>query len=332
MMLLLTTLLAAAHPLPATTAPSATTATATATVTGIETQGPQGALSGTMVRPEKADAPVVLIIPGSGPTDRDGNNPLGVTASTYRLIAEGLAQQGIASVRIDKRGMFGSAAAADANAVTIDAYADDTHSWVDAIRQETGQPCVWLLGHSEGGLVALASAARQADDICGLILAATPGRPVGDVMKAQLRDNPANAPLLDSATDIIDTLARGNTVAAGDIPAPLAGLFAPAVQGFLVSLFSYDPAQLAASVDRPILILQGARDLQVTLADADALAAAQPASAHFTRITLADTNHVLKSVTEDGMGPNFATYANPDLPLAPGVISSIAEFIGANSR
>ena len=76
-------------------------------------------------------APVVLIIPGSGPTDRDGNNPLGVTAAPYRLLAEALAAKGVSSVRIDKRGMFGSkAAVADRNKVTIGDYAADAHNWV----------------------------------------------------------------------------------------------------------------------------------------------------------------------------------------------------------
>src|SRR5262249_44225503 len=110
--------------------------------TGLEAPGPAGALRGTMLAPEQAKGPVILIIPGSGPTNRDGNNPLGVTASTYRLLAEDIAARGITSVRIDKRGMFGSArAVADANAVTIADYAADVHSWVDVIRRKTGASC-----------------------------------------------------------------------------------------------------------------------------------------------------------------------------------------------
>ena len=80
--------------------------------------------------------------------------------------------------------MFGSVGAVpDANAVTFDAYADDVRSWIDTIRRRTGARCVWLLGHSEGGVVALAAAARSTTDICGLVLVATPGRPLGDVLK-----------------------------------------------------------------------------------------------------------------------------------------------------
>ncbi len=96
----------------------------------VETRGPNGALAGTLLSSDAVNAPPVLIIPGSGPTDRDGNSPIGIKASTYRLLAEGLAGEGIAALRIDKRGLFGSAAAIqDPDAVTIGAYADDVHAW-----------------------------------------------------------------------------------------------------------------------------------------------------------------------------------------------------------
>ncbi len=98
---------------------------------------------------------MVIIIPGSGPTDRNGDNPAGVAGAVYRQLAEQLTARGIATLRIDKRGMFGSRAAiANANAVTIADYAADAHAWAKAARAATGARCVWLLGHSEGGLVA----------------------------------------------------------------------------------------------------------------------------------------------------------------------------------
>lgn len=191
----------------------------TAFILKIAGRDPQPLLSG------KRGEPAILIIPGSGPTDRDGNNRLGVAASTYRLLAEALAREGIASVRIDKRGMFGSAAAiADANAVTVDDYAQDVHNWARVITRQTGAPCVWVLGHSEGGLVAL-QAAQRPDGICGLILVATPGRPMGDILKAQLRANPANTPLLPDADRAIDTLTGGARIDPATLPSPLQPLF-----------------------------------------------------------------------------------------------------------
>src|ERR1039458_7564717 len=96
--------------------------------TFVEAPGPAGPLKGTMLSSGTVSGPVVLIIPGSGPVDRDGNNLAGLKASTYRLLAEGLAAEGVTSVRIDKRGMYASLAAApDGNAVTISDYATDIH-------------------------------------------------------------------------------------------------------------------------------------------------------------------------------------------------------------
>lgn len=289
----------------------------------IEAPGPNGRLRGTMVTPAR-DAPVILIIPGSGPTDRDGNSPLGIRAATYRLLAEGLAEQGIGSVRIDKRGMFGSQGAVpDANAVTVNDYVRDIGTWVDAVRTRTGANCVWLLGHSEGGLVALAAAGKT-KHLCGLVLVATIGRPLGDVLKEQLRANPANAPLLDAADAAINELSAGRRVNAGSLPPALAPLFNHAVQGFLISAFALDPAELAGKANKPILILQGQRDLQVSIADADRLKQAAPRA---TLVTLPDTNHVLKQVSSGERAANLATYAAADLPLAPGVVEAIARFV-----
>ena len=116
--------------------------------TFIEARGPAGPLEGTMLGPSPEQAypehgPVLLIIPGSGPIDRDGNSPLGIKASTYRLLAEGLATRGVMTIRIDKRGLFGSAAATpDPNAVTVADYVADVHVWTTAIRQRTGASCV----------------------------------------------------------------------------------------------------------------------------------------------------------------------------------------------
>jgi len=298
-----------------------------AATTEMQAPGPHGPLAGTLESPAQPIA-TVFIIPGSGPTDRDGNNPLGVRAEPYRLLAEGLAANRIASVRIDKRGMFGSAkAVADANAVTVDDYVQDTLTWVSTIRQQTRAPCVWLLGHSEGGLMALATAARHSEGVCGLILVSTGGRPLGDVMSEQLHANPANGRIADAGDAAIRALTKGEHVDVKTLPAPLAPLFAPAVQGFLISLFSQDPAKLIADVRVPTLIVQGERDLQVGVVDAQRLKQSQPAA---TLALLPDTNHVLKAVTTDNRAANIATYGNPSLPLAPEVVSTIAHFISTH--
>jgi uncharacterized protein len=293
----------------------------------IEAPGPSGPLLGTAIGTSKTDAPVVLIVPGSGPTDRDGNNPLGVRASSYRLIAEGLAARGIRSVRVDKRGMFGSKQAVpDANAVTIQDYAADIQTWVSTIRKTMGSPCVWVLGHSEGGLSALV-AAQQAGDICGLLLMATPGRRLGEVLREQIRMNPANAPILEQAEFIITQLEAGRRVEANDVHPALRPLFQPEVQGFLISMLALDPTKLIASYRGPMLILQGLLDMQVRRVDAERLHQARPDA---SLVLLADANHVLKGVASNDRAANIAADRDPDKPLASGVIEALAAFILAS--
>ncbi|TXN41212.1 alpha/beta hydrolase [Methylobacterium sp. WL30] len=295
----------------------------------IEAAGPGGPLSGTLLGPSDPNASVVLIVPGSGPTDRDGNNPLGVRASSYRLIAEGLAARGIRSVRIDKRGMFGSAQAVpDANAVTMEDYAADVRLWAATIREKTGAACVWVLGHSEGGLVTMLAAQRP-ENICGLLLVSAPGRKAGDVLREQLAANPANAPIREQAGSIIAQLERGEKVTADGIHPALRPLFQPEVQGFLISLFALDPTKLIAAYDGPVLILQGLRDIQVSLTDAERLHQARPDT---EIVLLPDTNHVLKAVTSNDRAANATTYQDANLPLAPGVIDALATFVNQTRK
>lgn len=267
------------------------------------------------------DAPVVLIVPGSGPTDRDGNNPMGIKAAPFRLLAEGLGDAGISTLRVDKRGMFGSAAAGDGNAVTLDIYAQDYLDWAARLREDTGQDCVYLLGHSEGGQMVAAAAAQDNDGICGLILVAAPGRPLFNVMREQLRANPANAPVLDDALGAIDQLEAGERVDISAMHPALQGLFAPSVQGFMISTYGVDPAALVKTANVPTLVLQGDNDLQIQITDANLLAAD-----HGELVVLPGVNHVLKVAPTDQAG-NVATYANPDLPLADGVVGAITTFI-----
>jgi pimeloyl-ACP methyl ester carboxylesterase len=300
--------------------------------TEIEAPGPNGPLKGLMLSPDAAGAPVVLIIPGSGPTNRDGNSLHGLDTDTYKLLAQGLAAHGIASVRIDKRGMFSShAAIPNGNDVTIADYASDVHDWAKTIGEKTGAKCIWVLGHSEGGLVAMVAAKDNPPDICGLLLVAAPGRKFGDILKEQMRSNPANAPILDEALRDIDTLEAGKRVELSieHTRPEIFSIFQPAVQGFLIDLMSYDPPKVLASYKGPVLILQGERDIQIGVDDAKLLKAAD---ANAKLVLLPDVNHVLKTVDSDDRMANLKTYFDPKLPLAPGVVETITDFITAASK
>ncbi|RYG33769.1 MAG: alpha/beta fold hydrolase [Burkholderiales bacterium] len=282
-----------------------------------------GVLHGTLIDKRRKD-PVVLIVPGSGPTDRDGNNPMGMKSDAYKMLAERLIAEDIASVRIDKRGMFGSAGAGDPNITSPQAYVDDIHAWIDAIKAERGTDCVFLLGHSEGALlVSLAAEGRK--DVCGLILVSGMGRTFGAVVREQLTSNPANAPVLDQAMHALDELSTGRDVDVSTMHPALAGLFAPNVQPYMKALINIDPVEALRRADKQALIVQGTHDIQISVEDAKLLHTAPK-----TRLRLIENmNHILKEAPADRAG-NIATYSDPSLPLAKGLVSKIEDFIDDN--
>ena len=296
----------------------------------IEAAGPDGPLKGTWVPAPAPQGDTVLIIPGSGPIDRDGNGGPGLQTDTYRLIAGALETHGIGSVRIDKRGLFGSAqATSNPDDVTLARYADDISAWIRVIRGRANLSCVWLLGHSEGGLIAITYAVRAPDTVCGVVLAATPGRPLADLIREQFRANPANAPILKDAERIVEDLERGRVPALDRSHPALQRLFRKSVQGFWRDLFAFRATKMLERFNGPVLVIQGNLDLQVRIKDAQRLTAAAPSA---RLIVLNGANHILKAVAGAGRTENLASYADPSVPLHPYLVPAIVDFIRTGGR
>jgi hypothetical protein len=286
----------------------------------VSIDGGKAPLYGTLVIPEGGKTvPAVLLLAGSGPTDRDGNSAVpGVKPATLKLIAEGLAAHGIASLRVDKRAIAKSAPAATSEAdLRFDTYVDDAVAWAKFLEAQPGVGCTFILGHSEGALIGALAAGKT--PVCGLISISGAGRPAGDLLLEQLHSAPPA--LLAQSQQIVAQLKMGKTVA--EIPPPLMALFRPSVQPYLISWLPIDPAKAIAAVKAPLLIMQGTTDVQVNMEDARLLAAARP-DAGF--VLLEGANHVLKIAPADRVA-NIATYADPTLPLAPGVIPALMTFI-----
>lgn len=281
-------------------------------------------LYGTLLTPDGPIQATAVILPGSGPTDRDGDSlnngtPLQVRAASYRLLAGSLARQGIATLRIDKRGVGQSQAALTSEAdLTFDDYIADAKAWAAEAARLTGRPCVWLIGHSEGALVALGATREPDDHICGLVLLAPAGRPAAAVLAEQLSGLPE--PLRTQALAGVADLAAGRQTAV--VPG-LESLLRASVQPYLISWLTLDPAALAQAYRGPMMVARGTTDLQVSTADLDALAAARPDA---TVAVFEGVNHVLKVAPADQAG-NLAAYADPALPLAPGVAQAVAAFL-----
>jgi uncharacterized protein len=286
-----------------------------------------GNLSGTLELPiGSGPFPVVLMLAGSGPTDRDGNNASGLQTNAYKLLAEGLAKNNIASLRFDKRGIGKSASAGTSESdLRFETYVNDAVSWLELLSKDLRFNKRFVIGHSEGSLIGML-AAQQAQ-VSGFISIAGSGRPADQVFLEQLAAR-LTTDQFEESRRILGELKLGRTVAnpAEKLPAQLAAiLFRPSVQPYLISWFKYDPALEIAKLKSPSLIIQGTTDIQVGIQDAERLAGATA-----QRPVLIDgMNHVFKTATLEPASQN-PTYTNPDLPLVPELLEVILKFIRAN--
>lgn len=279
-------------------------------------------LAGTLTLPREGPSrgPAVLIIAGSGPTDRDGNGPL-ISTDAYRLLAAGLARHGVRSLRYDKRGVGASAGlVAREEDVRFDHLVADAVTAARELARRNDVSALVLAGHSEGGLIAM-RAARELN-IAGIVLLAAPARPLADILRMQFRTAPLPEDLRSEAMRVTDTLAAGGVVT--DVPAELAPVFRRSVQPYLISMMAIDPRIELAQLSVPALLVNGGRDLQIPLSHRDALARARPDA---RVVTVPFANHVLKSAPADRDG-NIRTYTDRTLPLDSGIVPPIILFIG----
>ena len=281
-----------------------------------------GELFGSLLLPKSdTPVPVVLIISGSGPTDRDGNNPDGGRNDSLKRLAWVLAKHNIASVRYDKRGVAASLAATpDERNLTLDAYVSDAQAWGRKLKDDPRFGKLILLGHSEGALIA--SLAAPSVDAAAVISLSGSARPIDQVVRQQL-SNHLPPPLMLRSNELLDSLKAGKTD--DNVPPPLQAIFRPSVQPYLISLFRQDPAAAFAKLKMPALIIQGSNDIQVGVNDARMLKAAKP-DAELALIE--GMNHVMRIVPND-VKRQLASYRDPQLPLAAELGTRILGFIDA---
>jgi len=287
----------------------------------VSIDGGRAPLIGTLLTPDGArPGPAVLLIAGSGPTDRDGNsNIAGVNPASLKLIAQSLAAHGVASLRFDKRGIGASRAAMVAEAdLRFTTYIDDAAAWARFLQSQPGVTCVILAGHSEGALIA-PLAAHQVKT-CGVISIDGMGRPLGVVLRGQLAAAGLSASQLAQADQALTELEHGREVPGVSLTD---SLFRPSIQPYLISQLTIDPIAALKAAPAPVLIIQGETDIQVPIADAHRFAKGRPDA---TLAIIPGMNHVLKLAPID-RAANIAAYADPTLPLAPGVMEAIDAFV-----
>ena len=286
----------------------------------VSIDGGAGALWGTLLHPpNNGSVPAVLILSGSGPTDRDGNQP-GLHNDSLKQLAERLAAAGIASLRIDKRGVGASAnAAVSETELRFETYVEDAVAWTDSLLALDWVRGVAIVGHSEGALVGALAAQRL--PVVGLVAIAGAGLPAGQLLRRQLASSRLSADVLRQAETAIGALEQGRLV--DDVDPVLGAILRPSVQPYLISWFRHDPAEALSRLSVPILAIQGTRDLQVSVEDGRRLVAGQAGA----ELAIIDgMNHVLKQAP-DTLEANLATYNDPSLPLSPGLADRLLPFL-----
>jgi pimeloyl-ACP methyl ester carboxylesterase len=282
---------------------------------------PAGRVFGTLELPAHSfPVPVALIIAGSGPTDRNGNSiALPGSNNSLKLLAAGLAERGIASLRYDKRGIAASRAAMTKEEdIRFEDFIADAKGWIAQLRSDPRFSTITIVGHSEGSLIGIVAAREANAD--GFVSLEGAGRNAKDVIIAQLSAQLPPA-VVDRAKDIMEKIESGQQV--DSIPPFLAPLFRPSVRPYLVSWFRYTPSTEMAKLTIPALVVQGTTDIQTSEEDARLLAAALPSA---RLVMIEGMNHVLKTAPP-GRAEQMAAYSDPSLPVVPELLEEIRSFI-----
>ena len=279
----------------------------------------EGEIHGTLMMPKDAESSTVaLIIAGSGPTDRNGNNPSAGENNSLKMMAEALAKEGISSVRFDKRGIGASAYLVEREEDLIfEDYVNDVVGWIEKLREDNRFEKLVVIGHSEGALIG-AAAVKKAD-VDGFVSVAGAGYSAYETLERQLKAQ--SEEVFQLCKPIMDELMEGNLVE--NVPEGLYSLFRPSVQPYLISWFKYDPVEEISKIEKPVLIIQGDNDIQITVEDANRLHEGNPAS---KLVIIEGMNHILKDAPKD-RDKNVATYNNPTLPLNEEFVEELIKFI-----
>jgi hypothetical protein len=265
---------------------------------------------------------LVIIIAGSGPTDRNGNSIAGINCNAYKLLAEELSKNNIASFRYDKRGIAKSSIKdfSEKN-LLFDDYVNDAIAIYNYLKDSSGFKKIYFAGHSEGSLIGMIASERTKAD--GYISIAGAGRPINVIIAEQVTKQ---SPIIGKQTDsLLTVLKTKNKI--DSVPPYLLSLLRPSIQPYMVSWMKYDPQSEIKNVKCSILILQGTCDIQVKTLDAQYL---YDANKKAKLEIIEGMTHVLKNAEVNCSDKNLNTYHDPSLPLNTQFVKDIVSFIELN--
>ena len=273
-------------------------------------------IHGTLINSKNPNSNLAIIISGSGPTDRDGNNT-SMKSDYLKMLAEGLQENGISTYRYDKRGVGKSVGdLKSSNEIKFSDYINDVVSIINHFKESKNFKEVVVIGHSEGALIGMIASQSIADKF---ISVAGAGEDYLTLIERQLSIQP---PFIKSMSEpIIEKLKNKKLV--DSVPPLLSSLFRADAQLYLIDASSYDPVEEISKLNIPILIIQGSTDIQIEVNDALILHKA----AKNSRLEIIDgMNHVFRQASNNRL-LNLQTYGNPELLIDNNMVNLISEFI-----
>ncbi|MCJ7758337.1 MAG: alpha/beta hydrolase [Gillisia sp.] len=273
-------------------------------------------IDGTLTIPENIEnPPLVILIQGSGPTNRDGNQMM-MKNDASKKIAHQLAENGIASYRFDKRIFKMNKFNIKEADLRFEDFVTDVNAILEYFKADKNFDKIILAGHSEGSLIGMLAAQEGADAFISL---AGAGRSIDKIVVEQLAKQ--SEELSENARQAFDKM--GKTGSTSNYSPYLESIFRPSVQPYIRSWMKYDPALEIAKLEVPILIINGSFDLQVDSTDAEILNAAAPNS---KLVVLKNMNHIFREIKGENL-ENTKAYNEPNRPLHPELIPVLTDFI-----
>ena len=274
-------------------------------------------INGTMLAPISIKkTPLVIIIPGSGPTDRDGNN-VQMKNNSLKFLAESLAKNNIVSYRYDKSVLsYTKNNKEKIDTITFDTFIDEAKTVINHFKNSGEYSKIVVAGHSQGSLVGMIAANNIADAFISLEGA---GRTIDEIIIEQLNKQ---APFLkDEASSVLSELKKG--VIVEKFNPMLNSLFNKSVQPFLISWIKYNPQKEIKKLNIPILLINGTKDIQISNFDAELL---HKANSKSQLKIIKNMNHIFKEINGD-INENMLSYTNPELPIMKELTGLITAFV-----
>ncbi|WP_426430955.1 alpha/beta hydrolase [Winogradskyella sp. HB-48] len=273
-------------------------------------------IDGTLLIPnDKQKQALAIIIAGSGPTDRNGNQNF-LKNNSLKKLAESLTNNGITTFRYDKRIVKQIRQGNVDKNIMFNDFVSDAEDVIKYFRAKETYSKIYIIGHSQGSLVGMLAAKENAD---GFISLAGAGQNIGDVIVDQVTNM---APKLgEEAQKVVDKLKKGETTT--EYPPTLASVFNIDLQPFMINWMQYNPAEIISELKIPILIINGTKDLQVTEEEARLL---KEANDNAEIKIIENMNHVLFEIEGDDL-ENSKSYNEASRPISTELVDSIIEFI-----